>query len=319
MTDKNRQDKTMELQLRNIHDHGTGINNLWVKEVEKRTGGKVRFSRLVVGEQTEGIKDDIIRDVPARGGTYPLLDLIQTPFVFPNSKVGSRVIAQLYVEFSEFRQELSDVKILGLGIGALMAIFSSKSWGPIRTVDDFKGARIRSLKPVDKVMEAFGAKPAYVGFNDIAPQLETGKIDATILGIVPARMFKLAEGIAPYCTIWGNKSISMHPMRTYMRWELWNSFPPDVQKAIDEIGPSGGDCWFATHSGTDGDKTLKAAMDYARQYGEIINIPEEEFGDWQQLLQPVIDSNIDDIEAKGLPGRRFMTRMKELVTRYLSE
>jgi hypothetical protein len=132
-------------------------------------------------------------------------------------------------------------------------------------------------------------------------------------------MFKLAEGIAPYCTIWGNKSISMHPMRTYMRWDLWNSIPLNVQKSIDEIGPSGGDCWFATHSGTDGDKTLKASLDYANEYGEIIDIPEEELSDWQQLLQPVIDSNIDNVEAKGLPGKRFMTRMTELVTLYSNE
>jgi hypothetical protein len=98
-----------------------------MNKIETRTRGRVRFAKSV-GESIALITAaDVVRDVPAMSSRYPLLNLVQVPFVFSSSTVGSRVIAQLYSEFSELRDELSDTKIVGLGTGALMAIFSSKT------------------------------------------------------------------------------------------------------------------------------------------------------------------------------------------------
>ena len=121
---KESQDKAIVLVFHNIHDHGTEIMDMWMNEIEIRTGGRVKFTRST-GENPELIAAaDVVRDVPANSSRYPLLNLVQIPFVFPSSTVGCRVIAQLYSEFPEFRDELNDVKVVGLGIGALMAIFS---------------------------------------------------------------------------------------------------------------------------------------------------------------------------------------------------
>jgi TRAP-type C4-dicarboxylate transport system substrate-binding protein len=313
---KELQEKPIELIFHNIHDHGVEITDMWMKEVETRTSGRVHFTKRVgEGPKVTQIAD-VVRDVPAVGGHYHLLDLIQTPFIFPDSTVGSKVLAQLYAEFSELRDQLSDVKIVGLGIGALMAIFSSKARGPIRTLEDFKGARIRSLLPIDDVIEAFGAKPRHVDYLEISHLLATGELDATVLGILPAKMFKLAEGVAPYCTIVESRSITMHPMRTFMKWDSWNSLPPDIQRIIEEIGPSGGDCWFAIQSGLDADNHLREALEYIRQNGELIKVPPEELKRWRQLIQPKLDSAVSTVDAKGLPGRKFLNRMIELVAEY---
>ena len=313
---KKLQEKPIKLVFHNIHDHGIEITDMWMKAVETRTNGRVHFTKRS-GEDLKAITvADVVRDVPAMGGHYYLLDLIQTPFIFPNSTVGSKVIAQLYAEFSELRNELSDVKVVGLGIGALMAIFSSRAWGPIRTLEDFKDARVRSLQPIDGVFEAFGAKPQHVDFLQISQLLETGELDAAVLGILPAKMFKLAERAAPYCTFVETRSITMHPMRTFMRWSAWNSLPPDIQKIIEEIGPAGGDCWFAIQSGRDADDHLREAMEYLRENGELIKIPRGELQRWQQLIQPLRDSAISTVEAKGLPGGKFFNRMIELVEKY---
>jgi TRAP-type C4-dicarboxylate transport system substrate-binding protein len=309
-------EEPMELMFHNIHDHGVEITDMWMKEVETRTSGRVHFTKRT----GEGLKvtqsADVVRDVPAGGGRYYLLDLIQTPFIFPNSAVGSKVIAQLYAEFPELRDELSDVKIVGLGLGALMAIFSSKTWGPIRTLEDFKGARIRSLLPIDGIIEALGAKPMHVDYLEIRHLLETGVLDATVLGILPAKMFKLAAGAAPYCTVVESRSITMHPMRTFMRWEAWNSLPSDIQKIIEKIGPAGGDCWFAIQSGLDADNHLRGALEYIRQNGELIKVLPEELKRWHRLIQPKLDSAVSIVEAKGLPGKKFLNRMIELVEKY---
>lgn len=311
-------EKHIELIFHNIHDHGVSISDMWIREVEQRTGGRVRFVKQS-GEDREAIaRADVIRDVPADGERYPLLNLVQIPFIFPSATIGSRVIARLYEEFSELREELNDVKVVGLGLGALMAIFSSRSWGPIKTAENFKNARIRSLTPIDCVFEAFGAEPRHVGYLEISRLLEAGELDATVLGMLPAWMFKLAEGPAPYCTIAGDRSITMHPMRTWMKWESWDRLPPDIQAIIDGIGPSGAGCWFATHTGPDADAHLRESLDYFRQHGEIITIPENELDRWRQLAGPCREAEIEEVAARGLPAREFVARMMELVEVYTS-
>ncbi len=313
---KESQQKPVELIFHNIHEHGVEITDMWMNEVETRTGGRVRFTKSI-GEDPGSIKAaDVVRDVPAVGSRYHLLNLIQIPFIFPSSTVGSRVVGQLYEEFPELRDELSDVKVVGLGIGALMAIFSNKAWGPIRALEDFKGARTRSLPMIDGVIEALGARPLHVGYLEISHLLETGKLDATVLGILPANMFKLAEGAAPYCTVAGNRSITMHPMRTYMKWDSWNRLPSDIQEIIERIGPAGSDCWFAVQSGLDADAHLRKALEYIEQNGELIKITPEELKRWRRLIQPNLDSAVSDVEARGLPGRKFFNRMIELVAGY---
>ena len=310
-------EKPIELVFHNIHEHGVEVMDMWMNEIETRTRGRVKFTRST-GENPELIAAaDVVRDVPANSSRYPLLNLVQIPFVFPNSTVGSRVIAQLYSEFSELQDELSDVKVVGLGTGALMAIFSSKAWGPIRTLEDFKDARIRSLLPIDGVVEALGAKPLHVGYLEISHLLETGQLDATVLGILPAYNFKLAEGAAPYCTIPGDRSITMHPIRAYMKWDTWNSLPAEIRKIIEEMGPVGSDCWYAVQSGLDADNHLLEAMEYIKLNGELVKVAPEELDRWRQLIRPNLDSIVRDVEAKGLPGRKFFNRMNELVVEYI--
>jgi hypothetical protein len=146
--------------------------------------------------------------------------------------------------------------------------------------------------------------------------LATGGLDAAVLGVLPGHQFKLADGAAPYCTVVGKKSITMHPMRIYMKWDTWNRLPSDVHKIIEEFGPAGSDCWYAIQGGWDADKHLREALDYIKQKGELIEIASKELERWRRLIQPHLDSAVIDVEAKGLPGRRFMNRMVELVEEY---
>jgi TRAP-type C4-dicarboxylate transport system substrate-binding protein len=306
----------IELAFHNIHEHGTQIMDAWINQVQTRSGGRVRF-RKSSGENREAIKAaDLVRDVPAGGERYQLLNLVQIPFIFPSSTIGSRVIAQLYAEFTELRAELSDVKVVGLGIGALMALFSNKARGPIKTLEDFKGAKTRSLPMIDGIIESLGGRPEHVGWFEMAQLLEGGMLDAAVLGVLPAHQFKLADGAAPYCTLAGDLSITMHPMRIYMKWDTWNRLPPDLRTVIEEIGPSGADCWFAVQSGLDADRNLREALDYIEQKGEIIKVAPEELKRWQRLIDPHRAAAINAVEAKGLPGKKFFKRMNELVKEY---
>lgn len=311
-------DKPYELVFNDVHGMGKmGVAGLWIAEVEKRTGGRVHFRRRYSADagKTEGA--DVVRDVPAGGGRYHLLDLIQTPFIFPAAVSGSRAVAQLYAEFPEFRDEMSEVKVVGLGIGAMMAIFSSKRWGPIRTMEDCRGARMRSLLPIDPFIAALGAEPLHIDFLEIGPMLEKGELDATVIGLLPARGFKFPEKGVPYCTIVGGLSVSMHPIRLYMKHRSWEMLPDDIREIIEGIGPAGEGCWFAAANGASNDTMVSETLDYIRESGGEVIVPAaDELERWVKLAAPLREESIGKAEAAGQPGKRFFERMLALVEEY---
>ncbi len=306
----------IELIFNNIHDHGTDIGEMWMNEVEKRSGGKILF-KATTGDNPDLLNAaDIVRDVPASAKLYPLLNLVQIPLMFPNSTVGTRVIAQLYQEFQELQSELSDVKLLGIGTGALMGLFSSHSYKKILRLEDLIGARIRSLSIMDDVFNSLGAIPEHIGWFDMSKSLESGELDAALLGVIPAHMFKLAANGAPYVTLTGEKSITMHPMRIYMKWDTWNGLPDNIQSVLNELGPAGSNCWYAVQNGNDSDTHLEEALEYFRQKGEITSISLDELSRLEKIIQPMTESILNEYERNDLPARRFIHRMKELVDTY---
>jgi TRAP-type transport system periplasmic protein len=296
----------------------TRMSDAWMNEVEQRTLGRIHFTRHYY---SSGGKPEIDpaagNDVLVGGREHPLLDLIQTPYIIPNASTGSRIVAQLYAEFEEFRQELSGVKTLGLGTGALMAIISSKTWGPIRKLEDLKGARTRSLQPIDAALELLGAVPLHpTTFEEIGQMLEKGQLDAAVIGIGLVQGRQLVRQ-APYCNVGEGASISMHPMRTFMKWEAWNDLPEDIRRVLDEMGPSGGDSWYAAKNGEIFDRTIPEASEYIlKNGGEIVTIPRQEMARWIEVLQPLREQKITALEAVGLPGRRFFQRILDLVQKY---
>jgi hypothetical protein len=306
----------LELIFHDIHEHGVEIHNLWMQEVVQRTHGAVRFTITRGIDRSAIEKADIVRDIPARGGVYRLLDLIQTPLILSGSTAGSKVVSQLYAEFPEMRQELSDYKVVGLGTGALMAIFSSKAWGPLRTAEKLKGARIRSLLPIDRALEAFGSQPVHLLYHEVCQNVMDRKVDAIILGLLPGKMFQIADAGAPFCNVALPLSITMHPVRFYIKWASWHKLPPEVQHVIDSLGPEGSDCWFADQCGRDFDNHLPAALDYVRQKGEIVPITGTELEKWRQILQPAREMAVNALDDLGLPGQRFFKRMLELAAQY---
>lgn len=305
--------KPVELVFHEIHDHNVAISDLWMKEVERRCQGQVHFTKYVGKELPAGLEVDVFRDVPAKGGTYLLMDLIQMPFVTRKSADASRTIAQLYEEFEAFRKETMDYKVCGLGTGSLMGVFTGKKVGPIKNPNDLKGTRIRSILPIDACLAEIGAAPIHVNYLELKDDMISGKIDAAVLGLLPAQMFNLVEEVAPYCMLAVDRNISTHPMRVAMKWESWNKLPADAQKAIDELGPAGGNCWFAKHIGPDFDKSLEdGALKYVREKGHVGTWDLADLDEWIRRMQPGVDARIKLAEDRGLPGRKFYERILQL-------
>ncbi len=102
---------------------------------------------------------------------------------------------------------------------------------PMKAIGDFKGKRIRCPAPlVQKMVQALGAAPVFMGGGEQYLALQRGIIDGTVTNIASVYDRKLYE-VATY--IW-NPGVIRAMYATIVNKKKWDSLPADVQKAILE-------------------------------------------------------------------------------------
>ena len=94
----------------------------WAKEIEKRTGGKVKFTIFSGGTLTPADQcyDGVVKGISDIGmslfaytrGRFPLLEALDLPLGYPNGMVATRVANEFVRKMKP--KELADVKVLYL-------------------------------------------------------------------------------------------------------------------------------------------------------------------------------------------------------------
>ncbi len=128
-------------------------------------------------------------------------------------------------------RDIHKVKIFGTG--HLSMYIGVGAQQRLRTLEDFKGRKLRSMGPAENVaLETWGASPVTMAFGDVPPALETKVIDglATSLG-----GFMSTKDQAPYFTIAGINGISGDYYWVGASLVWWNKLNKPTQEAIDKL------------------------------------------------------------------------------------
>ncbi len=102
---------------------------------------------------------------------------------------------------------------------------------PVRTVDDLKGKKVRTWGLTAKIFKALGAAPTMIPGAEQYVALQRGTVDGTIYPVFVLDAYKLKE-VIKYVHLPG--IITPPTTNIYVNLKLWNSVPPDLQKAISE-------------------------------------------------------------------------------------
>lgn len=102
-----------------------------------------------------------------------------------------------------------------------------------------------------------------------------------------------------------------------MNLDKWNSLSPENQKAIEAINEK----YFTEVAMGLWDKQNEAAMKWAveDQGVQEIKLTDEEAERWINLVQPIQDEFVANLDAKGLEGRQVMDTVLELADKYNKE
>lgn len=295
--------------------HGYGV---WANKVEEATKGRVKVS-VFPGSTLAKIEEaydatvagvcDIAMYVPAyNAGRFPLSDVMNLPMLFPSAKVASLTAWQLYEKFPDMKKEYSDVKLLWFYCTPPYEIHTVKK--AVNTAADLKGLQVRTVGPMDaKMLEILGATPVAIPMPEAYMSLQKGVLDGIVSPFGPMRAFKTAE-VTRFHT--SNASLFSNLFCVVMNLKKWNSLPPDIQKAIDEVSGASAAELF----GSGFDSTTQGDLKFMKDKGDTFTtIAPDEKKRWAAAFKGIQDKWIKDVVAKGVPGEKIIGEIDRIATK----
>jgi tripartite ATP-independent transporter DctP family solute receptor len=200
-----------------FESHSGAMTAIFKSLVESASGGAIEVKLFPNGqlgkdnEVIQQVRDGIVEStISSAGGIaqhYPLVGVFDIPFAFPNIAVANRVIDQR----SAFGKKFT---------GGLEAKTGLKvnSEHPIKTVDDMKGLKIRTMTlPTHKAMvDSLGAQATPLPWAEVYTSLQTGVAHGQ-MNPIPIIAFAKFDEVQKYL------SITNHVITPYI-WTMNRGF-----------------------------------------------------------------------------------------------
>lgn len=287
----------------------------WVKEIEAATKGRLKIvvypgQTLVKMKDTfdailDGTVDIGISAFHQCYGRYPLLEVFELPTLVYSNATSASVVAWEGVKQIE-ALAVPDVKLVYLqctGPGMLGTM------SEVRKMEDMKNIRVQGTGSTALVMTALGAVPVGLPAPDLYLALKKGTISAVTAPPEILEGFKLGE-VTKYVTLFDGVYNKVHYVA--MNRKKYESLPKDIREIFDQVN----DTW-SMKAGKIWTYNQESGLDFAKKHGaEIIRLAPEENARWIKTLQPIEDKFIADAEAKGLPGKEIVKKVKALTLKY---
>ena len=290
----------------------------WSDQLEKDSGGRItvkRFPNAQMGPTPQHY--DFARTGQAdvawflHGGTpgrFPLTEIVNLPFMVGSAEIGTKVLNDAELRSKYLDAEHRGIKVLMLLTHQPGGPHTTKK--PIRTLDDFKGLRLRFASPtVRDLVQALGATPVGVPPTEIAEQLQKGTIDGTFIDYGGAGIAFRLGGIVKHST---ELYAYVTSFGVGMNEDFWTKLPPDlkelVTRSVTGKEKEVGEAWDALDV-----PGKKALMDGG---GEAIKLTDAENAKVRAIGAQVSEEKIKELDGKGLPARQVYDMMRALAAKH---
>jgi tripartite ATP-independent transporter DctP family solute receptor len=272
-----------------VDHHVTRGQELLAKLVEQKTGGKVKIQVFPAGQLFSD--KDMMKAVPAGAvdmaevtlsqwtGIVPNLLLLDLPLFFNDRRHVWRTVDGKVGEVLAQDLDKAEVKLLyWMDYG--MADFISKQ--PLRTLEDFKGKRIRGYgELITESIRGLGGAPTFLGAGEVYMALQRGTIDGAASGTTSFYERKLYE-VTKHVT---HADYAFVMFGVLMNLRKWNELPPDIQKVFLACSKEAEE-WGRKEC----EKMDKESLELLKQKGmEVYVVPEKEKERWKKASQPAVD------------------------------
>jgi TRAP-type C4-dicarboxylate transport system substrate-binding protein len=281
----------------------------WTQKIEQESGGRLKFEIYPNGQLVgppnrqfdtarNGITDIAFCLHGVTPGRYPMTELANLPFTWPSAGVNLAEMGKRMTELAPkyLAAEHQGLHILWMQMANPVVIYSKT---PIKTLDDFKGKKIRYASITNKfILESVGAVPMLVPPQESQDALAKGVVDGAGFPHEAGFAYDLVS-VSPYAL---DPPLASATFAMVMNPAKYNSLPADLKAILDkESGVTGamsfGKAW------QDFDKSARETE--IKKGLQISTLSPADVAKIKALAKPIIEKAIDEQEKAGKPAREF--------------
>jgi TRAP-type C4-dicarboxylate transport system substrate-binding protein len=286
----------------------------WAREVEKRTGGRVKVQTFPGGTllPAKNIFDGVVTGMADIGnfamsyqpGRFPLYEAIDLPVGFRNARAASMALFDLIEKYQP--KEFAKVKLITVFTCPPADIMTKV---PVRSLKELKGMELRTSGTGTDVLKRIGAIPIGMPQSEAPEAIQKGIVKGNVSSMEILKDFNFAAYL-PYAT---EANLFVVSFAVVMNKDRWGSLPEDVKKVIDGLARE-----QAEWTGAYVDNHVKEALEWSKKrYGhQIIRLSTADQNEITRLTKPMIDDYVRRITSQGLPGGEIMKDVYALKQRY---
>lgn len=299
------------------HFHFRDIAPAWAKRIESQSKDRIKITfypsaqLLKVPEAYDGIRSGVAEIgmviAGATPGRFPVMSIVELPFMFRTAASGSRAMMDLHAQ-GGFDKEFADTKVLYLHALDISTLHTRNK--PLHKPEDLKGLRIRFPSTAIKdLLTAYGANAVGIPVPQIYENLEKGVVDGLGGGWDSMISLRLADLVKHHVDL---------PVYTLafcicMNKRKFESMPPDLQKVV--MDNSGTD--EAARAGEGYDRAGKLGLEFLlKEKHDVYKPTAAEEAQWRKGAEPVVEAHLKALEAKGVKAREAHKFLLEAAAKY---
>ncbi|QJB56925.1 TRAP transporter substrate-binding protein [Pseudodesulfovibrio sp. zrk46] len=286
----------------------------WCKEVEARTGGKVKINyypggTLTKAKQTydgvtEGISDIGMSALAYSRGRFPVMAAVDLPMGYTSGAQATMVANAVFDEFKP--RELRDVHPLFFHAHGPGLLFTTEK--PVTTLEELKGQKIRATGNSAKLVKALGGTPVAQSMSTCYQSLQKGVVDGSMHPVESNKGWKLAEVVK-----FGTESFPVAYTTTFfvvMNKDKWNELDADTQKIITQLNKE-----FAVKHGQAWDESDAAGKAFFMEKGgKFVSLSQDEAARWVEAALPVMEDYKKEVAKKKVDGGKVVDFILDTMT-----
>jgi TRAP-type C4-dicarboxylate transport system substrate-binding protein len=274
----------------------------WTAEVEKATGGRVKFQQLPKHPSAppgtfDAVRDGLMPELPGAGDTSVV-----------NSIAYSRIHWKHFHKLGEYK----GVKLLGVFTHGPGQMFTKKA---VANINDIKGLKIRTGGGVaEAVANAIGASAFVKPAPESYELLKSGVADGVFFPLESVVSFKL-DTVLEQATLFPGGMYSS-AFGFFMNEDKWNKLPKQDQAAIEKLSYE----HVARTNGMSWDAADQKGLEALKKSGvKIVPADKALIAEVQKRSAPIIDDWIKKASAKGVDAKAILAEFRAELKKVAAE
>jgi TRAP-type C4-dicarboxylate transport system substrate-binding protein len=262
------------------------------KEVEQRTGGKLKIEVLASGglgipipKTVSAVRDGLMNMGEILGafthGEFPLSDVMELPGLVPGDlKVRREICKALAPYYEKVLPEKYNQIYLGSWQNDARVIALNKK--KVNTIGDLKGLKIRASGPNEvSLCKILGAAPVSIATPEVYTAMSQGTVDGCFGAdswLASAKFWEVTKYIY-------SMEFDGHQMHWSINKQDFMALPPDVQKIVRESAAHAIE-WVWPEVASEQRSGRKMLADHGVQY---VDITSKDWAHFVEISKPIVE------------------------------